>query len=421
MSKRDIFYFTKRKIISISIAIVFLCLLIFAFITQTLYSSRVFSNIDKQLMDQRNMFMSMPSWVVEDSNRPFVNERFFRNPPPMRPNLIVAVFEEDTIKGISPNLYFDEEEMSVILTTEDDVIKNVQYKEYNFRRISFNKDKYTIMLLANVDVEMDSVNKLRNTIIMSLIALILVAFILSAFLASRVIKPVKEAYDKQVYFVQDSSHEMRTPLAVIKGKLEILANSWGETIDDNFENISKVMSEVRGLEKLNNDLLLLTKEDIDVQANTAKVKLSKFIEDISSFYVDLAEMQDKDFQVVKPDSDVTLLWDYDKMKRIVVILLENAFKYTHTKGKIIISFEEANKHIKISVSDTGIGIKEEEQVRIFDRFFRSSDVRAQNISGSGIGLSLLRSISKALGITIKFTSVYGEGTEFNIMVPKIMK
>jgi signal transduction histidine kinase len=365
--------------------------------------------------------MSMPSWVVEDSNRAFVNERFFRNPPPMRPNLIITIFDEETIKAISPNSYFDVEDVPVISNSEDTSIEHIKYKEYNFRVIRFKHGEFNIQLLANVDAEMQSVNQLRNTITISLITLILIAFVLSAILAARVIEPVKEAYDKQVYFVQDASHEMRTPLAVIKGKLEILANSWGETIDDNFEHISKVMSEVSGLEKLNNDLLLLTKEDIDVRANAEEVKLSKFIDDISSFYVDFAEMQDKEFQVVKPESDVDLLWDYDKMKRIVVILLENAFKYTHTKGKIKVSFEEVNKYIKITVSDTGIGIKEEDQGRIFDRFFRSSDVRAQNISGSGIGLSLLKSISKALGITVRFKSVYGEGTEFNILVPKIMK
>ena len=101
-------------------------------------------------------------------------------------------------------------------------------------------------------------------------------------------KPVKEAYDKQVYFVQDASHEMRTPLAVIKGRLELLANSWEDTIEMHFEHISKMMSEIRGLEKLNSDLLLLSKEDLNLTVNITSFKLDDFIKDLSDFYFDLA-------------------------------------------------------------------------------------------------------------------------------------
>jgi signal transduction histidine kinase len=138
--------------------------------------------------------------------------------------------------------------------------------------------------LANVDSEIQSIKQLNNSIISSLIVLLIVAGVLSAFLANRIIKPVREAYDKQVFFVQDASHEMRTPLAIIKGKLELLANAWGETIEDNFEHISKMMSEVRGLEKLNSDLLLLTKEDLNSSVKLEDINLKDFVEDISEFY-----------------------------------------------------------------------------------------------------------------------------------------
>ena len=80
-----------------------------------------------------------------------------------------------------------------------------------------------------------------------------------------------------------------------------------------------------------------------------------------------------------------------------------------------------NKHIKITVKDNGIGIKEEEQKRIFDRFYRSDAVRGQNISGTGIGLSLLKSISKNFGIKLKVNSEYGVGSEFILMIPKMIK
>lgn len=212
------------------------------------------------------------------------------------------------------------------------------FKEQIFDNIcGYNSDAATETIKVYI-------SRLRTSIIVSLVILIIVAIILWAYLASRAIKPVREAYEKQVYFVQDASHEMRTPLAVIKGKLELLVHSWGDTIDDHFEHISKMMSEVRGLEKLNSDLLLLSKEDLD-----------------------LAEIKEKNFKVVKPKGEILVQWDYDKIKRAVVILLESAFKYTGENGEIALSIEDMNKYIKIIVKDNRIGIKEE-QKRIFNRF-----------------------------------------------------
>jgi two-component system sensor histidine kinase CiaH len=420
MKKKDIFYYTKRNIIGISIAIVLLCLFIFGGVIKLLYSSILFNDIDNQLIQHKEIILSMPPIVIDRNNHPLSNDLFFPKPPMLSPNIITVVAIENKFIDISPNAYFNNGELPSVFNITDNKIEKVLYEGYNFRSIKFKQNEYTIQLIANVDSQMQSVDQLNNAIIVSFIALIIIALVLSALLASRVIKPVKEAYNKQVFFVQDSSHEMKTPLAVIKGKLEILANSWGETIDSNFEHISKMMSEVRGLEKLNNDLLLLTKEDIDFSTNITTFELEQLIEDISDFYMDLAEMQNKRFQILKPE-EMTVYWDYSKMKRVIIILLENAFKYTNENGSIILSFEEFGKNIKIAVRDTGIGIKQEDQHRIFDRFFRSADVRGKNINGSGIGLSLLKSISKTLGITIKFTSKYGEGTEFKVLVPKIMK
>ena len=142
--------------------------------------------------------------------------------------------------------------------------------------------------------------RLVTSMIFGLITLIAIALVLSAYLAAKVIKPVREAYDKQVYFVQDASHEMRTPLAVIKGKLELLANASGDRIYDHFDHISKIMSEIRGLEKLNSDLLLLSKEDLNLGDNIEKFDLNDFIDEISEFYTDLAEIKKKKFTIIRP-------------------------------------------------------------------------------------------------------------------------
>jgi signal transduction histidine kinase len=451
--KKDIFSSTKKNIIAISTIIVFASLIVFAIIIQALYSSKVLNFADHQIMEQKKFLSEQPfdinsermldedkfiskegkpegEFQIKSSERAeskteaqykngeeILNAKFKH----LKPNLIIIIYKDNIFQNISKNLYFSEDDLPVIPVSAENEIVTLTNNEYNFRAIVFNNGDYKIQVIANIDSEVESLSSLRNSIITSLVILIIVAIIFSTYLASRVIKPVREAYEKQVYFVQDASHEMRTPLAVIKGKLELLANSWGDTIDDHFEHISKMMSEVRGLEKLNSDLLLLSKEDLDLAANITKFKLNDFIIDVSDFYIDLAELKEKKFNVIKPEGEIFVQWDYDKIKRSVVILIENAFKYTGDNGEITLRIEDMNKYIKIIVKDNGIGIKEEEQTRIFDRFYRSEVVRGQNISGTGIGLSLLKSISKNFGIKLKVNSQYGVGSEFCLILPKTIK
>ncbi|SCJ63416.1 Signal transduction histidine-protein kinase ArlS [uncultured Clostridium sp.] len=414
MRKKDIFFKTKRKVTVLSTVIVFLCLLIFAIITKTLYTSIVFSHIDKQLMDERNSYIN-----VVNGGR---DGRDWRGIPKLPPNIIMVVQGGNGVALVNQNYYFDSENLPDFPENSEDKIVTFTSGAYTFRGIKFQFNDLKISLIINVDSEIQSVNQLMSSIVLSFIILIIIALILSYYLSSKIMKPVKEAYDKQVFFVQDASHEMRTPLAVIRGKLELLANKWGDTVGNNFDHISKMMSEVRGLEKLNSDLLLLSKEDVDGSVNITEFSLDEFIEDVSEFYVDLAEIQEKSFDItINLDANIKVNWDYNKIKRMIIILIENAFKYTKENGSIQLIFEDVGKNIKVTVKDNGIGIKEDEQERIFDRFFRSADVRVKSISGSGIGLSLLKSIAKTLDIKVKLTSKVAEGTEFNLLIPKIIK
>lgn len=440
--KKDIFLSTRKNITAISTIIVLICLIIFAIITQTLYSAKVLDKVDHQLLEQQQLMMQKEGDIYSNNTENFkisdapkkefdgnekgnLPENFQSRPydKPVRipPNLIIIIYNDNKFYNMSNNLYFSEDNLPVFPKDSYGKIATLENNDYIFRGIYFNVGKYKLEILANIDSEMNSINGVRRSIIFSLIILIIVAIIFSTYLASRVIKPIKEAYEKQVYFVQDASHEMRTPLAVIKGKLELLANSWGDKIDDHFEHISKMMSEVRGLEKLNSDLLLLSKEDLDLSVNISEFYLDDFINDVSEFYIDLAEIKEKNFNVIKPEKEIKVEWDYNKIKRAVIILIENAFKYTDEKGHIQLIVEEFNKNIKITVKDNGIGIKQEEQKRIFDRFYRSEGVRGKNISGTGIGLSLLKSISKNFGIKFKVNSEDGKGSEFILVIPKEIK
>ena len=426
--RKDLFSVTKRNIIAISITIVFLCLIVFSIITQFFYSSKVLENVDRQLLQQEKLL----SADIFNRENGYGTENNTHIPPNFKnglegkklripPNLIVIIYKNDAFDTMSNNLYFDEDNLPVFPQNLEEKIVTLESNGYYFRGISITDEDKKVEILANIDAEKNSIKRLMISIFFSFIVLIGVSLILCAYLASRVLKPVRSAYDKQVHFVQDASHEMRTPLAVIKGKLELMVHSPEDTIGEQFEHISKIMSEIRGLEKLNSDLLLLSKEDLELGANIVEFDLDDFIEDISEFYVDLAEVKGKEFKVIRPRSEIKVKWDYDKIKRSIIILLENAFKYTDENGVIVLCIQEENKYIRISVKDNGIGIKDEDQKRIFDRFYRSEIVRGKNISGTGIGLSLLKSMSNNFGMKLNVKSEYGKGSEFIVDIPRIIK
>lgn len=273
--KKDIFLSTKKKIIATSTIIVFGCLIVFAIITQVLYSSRVLDVIDHQLLEQKEIFTKEqfnPNYYEyifnedrhnldgdlhkdefknpdggENPHRPEnFDGKLDSKPKHIPPNLIVIVYKNNEFETMSRNLYFSKDNLPTISNDAENEVVTIINNGYNFREIAISSGEYKIQVIANIDSEVNSINRLRYSIAVSLIILIIIAIILSAYLSTKVIRPVREAYEKQVYFVQDASHEMRTPLAVIKGKLELLAHSWGDTIDEHFEHISKMMSEVRG-------------------------------------------------------------------------------------------------------------------------------------------------------------------------------
>lgn len=414
MKKRDIFTRTKQNIIGISFGIVLISLVILAFSTQIFYRARLFEHVDQQLLTHRNMVLNEK--IVKSKG----SEKEVILPAPLTPDLISFVWEGDKVVNQSPHTYFGEGTYPVFPEGYDGKLITLKSGDYSYRAISFMKEGLEVQLLLNVNSQFQSVKQLQTATWVSLIILLGIALCLATYLASVAIKPIKKAYNQQVFFVQDASHEMRTPLAVIKGQLELLSKYRQDQVQDHFEELAQMMNEIRSLERLNSDLLFLTKEDIEGKLNVEKLDLRQFLQEIEEFYTDLSEIQEKTFILEHEVKDEWVEWDKQKVKRCLTILLENAFKYTPEGGQIKLRVEINNKKVRVSVEDTGIGIKSEDLDRIFDRFFRSKEARAGGIEGSGIGLSLLKALTHTMGIQVGVSSVYQEGSKFTLDIPTKM-
>ncbi len=232
-------------------------------------------------------------------------------------------------------------------------------------------------------------------------------------LAGEAIVPLVEAYEKQRQFAADASHELRTPLSVVMASADLLDNDPSITSPFLKQVIADVRDEVKKMTKLVSDLLFVARSD----NQALKLKLSK---------VDLAAAADQTIRLMQPladKKDISLLregeaslvakLDDQKMRQLLLILVDNAVKYTPEGGKVTtrILSTSAGK-IRIEVEDTGIGISEADRERIFDRFFRVDKARSREMGGNGLGLAIAQEIVTMHGGSINVESKVGEGTKF---------
>lgn len=164
------------------------------------------------------------------------------------------------------------------------------------------------------------------------------------------------------------------------------------------------------------DLLSLTKEEAITKLNITEVNIKNFIKDICVDYVDIADIQEKRFEMNFNLKNEIIFTDENKLRQLLLIFIDNAFKYTKENDFIAININQKdNVYTEIFIIDSGVGIKQEDIPYIFDRFFRSENVRDKDIDGSGIGLSIAKMIAINLGAEIS-VKCENNKTEFKIII-----
>lgn len=227
---------------------------------------------------------------------------------------------------------------------------------------------------------------------------------------------IETSYECQKQFVSDASHELRTPIAVIQGYINLL-NRWGTKNEEVLnESIEAIQNEARSMQDLVEKLLFLSRHD----KKTLKLKKVRF--NMRPVVEDMV----KETRLVAPNrvikspimEDVIIYGDKQALKQAIRIFVDNAVKYTHDGDEISILCQKVNEDCVITVQDNGIGMTRNDVDHIFDRFYRSDYVRNQNISGHGLGLSLAKLIILAHVGKIKVRSQFKKGTSFIITIPK---
>ena len=226
-----------------------------------------------------------------------------------------------------------------------------------------------------------------------------------------------QSFDTMRRFVADASHELRTPISVIRGEADV-ALSQERSPAEYRESLTVVLDEARRLSRLVDDLLNLARADAGhVTLQTHDFYLNELLAECCRNVQGLAHTRGLELECL-PGNDLQFTGDEQLLRRLVINLLDNAIRYTPSGGKVTASLEATASSVQLRVSDTGIGIAPTDAARIFERFYRAGEARSRQDGGFGLGLAIVRWIAESHRGSVTCTSELGRGSTFTVTLPK---
>jgi len=246
---------------------------------------------------------------------------------------------------------------------------------------------------------------------------LVLAFVGGFFLAGRALRPIGDAMNRQRAFVADASHELRTPLSLIRANAELLQRHPEEPVRANMPALNDVIRETDGLSTLVSQMLTLTKADAATTPFVfTEVALHDLVEDVGKQVRVLTDKKELQLDV-RVDGPVRIRGDEMRLRELLLILLDNAIKFTGAAGTVGLTLEADGGKAVVRVRDSGSGIPPEALPHVFDRFYRADKARSRAEGGAGLGLAIAKWIVESHRGSIRVDSSPGTGTTFTAELP----
>ena len=232
---------------------------------------------------------------------------------------------------------------------------------------------------------------------------------------NKLMSRMRDSYRQQARFVSDASHELRTPIAVIRGYADML-DRWGKTDEKILEeSIEAIKEESENMQHLVEQLLFLARGDSGrTPLNVSDFDLSEMMKEVWEESAMIDKAHDYRFE---SEGEIPVRGDISLIKQAARILIENASKYTPEGGEIMLKSFVSDGHPAFSVQDSGIGISESDIPHIFERFYRADDSRSKQTGGSGLGLAIAKWIVERHGGRFEIISRKDIGTRITVILP----
>lgn len=346
-----------------------------------------------------------------------------KRPIPHSVNIVVELSSDGTIKQ-----HFKSYEVS----TNDDTLQNVVDKILksgkDFGKVDISSSTYSYLKgngpfgvkIAFMERSMyDNMlfQLLKNLILIGFVSLIALLFI-SIYLTNKSIIPIKETFEKQKQFIADASHELKTPLSIIKTNTSLILSHPDDTIKNQSKWINYINSQTDRMSELISEMLSLAKMDTaENKLPLSPINMSKIVESMILMFD--AVLYENNIELeTNISKNLFINGDKESLKKLFSVIMDNAIKHTNKNGNITVSlFSDKNK-VKMIIRNTGEGIAQEHLERIFERFYRVDSSRNRETGGYGLGLSIASSIVKQHKGKIYAKSKIGEFTSFIVEIPQ---
>lgn len=228
---------------------------------------------------------------------------------------------------------------------------------------------------------------------------------------------IETAFLRVTQFTADASHELRTPISLVRTEAELaLRRSRGEA--EYKEALRHILLEAERTTSLIEQLLSLARADSGRETlNLRPVDLPETLRGVAEGWRQIASVRNLQFITNLEEGELFVLGDETALRRVVGILLDNAFKYTPSPGTVSLFLQPQGEHAVITVQDSGVGIAEDEQDKIFERFYRVDKARSRALGGAGLGLAIARWIVSQHSGSIAVESGLGKGSAFHVKLP----
>ena len=365
--------------------------------------------------------------IDRDVHNKLTNMTKRKGPPPPEDNLDIVITidldKENNVISFTSNLGNDALDINNIVAqiqstdTLDGKI-SLQDSKFSFLKKQINSNMIRIALINNTAKKQGLYNLQKSFLIVGLLSLI-VFWRISVYFTNKALAPLQESIEKQERFIADASHELKTPLTIIKTNIDILKQNKDDTIRNQYKWIDYIDSQSNRMFDLVKEMLSLATLDIqNKNENFEVINLSQIIDDIVlSFEVVIFEKS-----LILEDNiqkDLAIKGNIKDIQKLVSILLDNAIKYVNKGGTITLELNNSKNKISLLVKNTGSIIAEDDLEKVFVRFYRTDKSRNSKSGGYGLGLSIAQSIVEKHKGKIFARSIENKETVFQVDFPLV--
>lgn len=308
-------------------------------------------------------------------------------------------------------------ELAVNILSKESSSGVIKIEDTDFAYFKSLDGKINRIALINKSPQQNLLKNLLKTFFITGFISLIILFTISYYLAYKTIAPIKEVFEKQKQFIADASHELRTPIAIIKTNLALVSSNKDKTIESQGKWMNYIDLQTDRMSHLIDDMLSLAKLDEDKKIlNLQPININKILENLlmsfeAVFFENKIELENN----LKDNFFIN--GDLEEIKKLFNILMDNAIKHTFPNGTITITSSKLKSKMEIIITNTGEGIPDRDLEKIFERFYRSDESRQRKTGGYGLGLAIANAIVTSHKGKIYARSNVGKDTSFIVELP----